>query len=511
MNTLLLVLSLVFGAFISEDGSVASAALLILNGSLPAHLAVGGALLGIFLSDLSILALGRAVSHGHRVPWLRWMEPPAQQIEGARRWLTRHGVWVTILSRFLPGTRVPLCFAAGFLRIPLLRFVPVLLGAATIWSIAAVWMVTQLGAHFLERFQHKVWILLPLLAVFVLGAMLSARLGAALIAQGGTQLLRARWHRWTHFEFWPIWAAYLPVFCAVPFWTLRFGGLWSWKFSNPAIPGGGFQGESKSAILEVLAAANAPLPRWQCLPAQSPSERADAIVQFAQGSWPVVLKPDVGERGTDVAILHGPAFDPAAILSERRVLLQEFVHGEEFGIHFSRFPNEAVVIHSVHGKVFPAVVGDGVRPLRDLILAHPRGPLMWPFFAKSLAPQLDTVLAPGQHLSLTAIGNHCRGTQFVDRRDLIQPQLRAAIQQLLAEAKGFYIGRFDVRAPSADALANGAFSILELNGVTGEPGHIYDPNGSVLAGWAALLAHWHRAWRIGNALRKTPIFCAKSH
>jgi hypothetical protein len=51
-------------------------------------------------------------------------------------------------------------------------------------------------------------------------------------------------------------------------------------------------------------------------------------------------------------------------------------------------------------------------------------------------------------------------------------------------------------------MTDGNFIVIELNGVTGEPGHIYDPQGSILDGWRALLEHWSMAWRIGHAIRR---------
>jgi hypothetical protein len=54
-----------------------------------------------------------------------------------------------------------------------------------------------------------------------------------------------------------------------------------------------------------------------------------------------------------------------------------------------------------------------------------------------------------------------------------------------------------VRAESEEALRAGRFTILELNGVTAEPAHVYDPRHSVLVGWRALLAQWALAYEIG--------------
>lgn len=62
---------------------------------------------------------------------------------------------------------------------------------------------------------------------------------------------------------------------------------------------------------------------------------------------------------------------------------------------------------------------------------------------------------------------------------------------------GFYFGRFDLRSASVDDLRAGRFTIIELNGVTSEPTHIYDPGCSVLAAYRTLAASWSLAFAIG--------------
>ena len=43
--------------------------------------------------------------------------------------------------------------------------------------------------------------------------------------------------------------------------------------------------------------------------------------------------------------------------------------------------------------------------------------------------------------------------------------------------KGFYFGRFDLKVASLEDLYQGKhIKIMELNGVTSEPAHVYDPN-----------------------------------
>ena len=67
---------------------------------------------------------------------------------------------------------------------------------------------------------------------------------------------------------------------------------------------------------------------------------------------------------------------------------------------------------------------------------------------------------------------------------------------------GFHLGRFDLFAPDREALSRGeGLRIVELNGLTSEPAHIYHPGSRWIDAVRATCAHWRHAWQIGAALR----------
>ena len=82
-------------------------------------------------------------------------------------------------------------------------------------------------------------------------------------------------------------------------------------------------------------------------------------------SCPVVLKPDVGQRGKGVTIAHSS--DEIAEFSasvQEDFLVQEFVGGTEFGVFYYRLPEEERGrILSMTRKKFPVVTGDGQSSL----------------------------------------------------------------------------------------------------------------------------------------------------
>jgi hypothetical protein len=95
----------------------------------------------------------------------------------------------------------------------------------------------------------------------------------------------------------------------------------------------------------------------------------------------------------------------------------------------------------------------------------------------------------GERVIAEPIGNHCRGTIFQDASHLATPELNAALDALLTDARGIFYGRVDVRAEDENALSAGRFTVVELNGVSSEPGSVYDPSWSIWRCWRELLRH----------------------
>jgi hypothetical protein len=215
-----------------------------------------------------------------------------------------------------------------------------------------------------------------------------------------------------------------------------------------------------------------------------------------------VLKPDVGERGRDVAIVHDEPQARAYLEAHSAATLaQEFVPGPEFGISYHRLPGQdRGRIHSITRKRIPTVTGDGATPLIDLILADRRAVCMAARYLAENEERLHDVPAAGALVPIARIGNHRLGCIFEDGRDLRTDALESTVDAIARTYEGFWIGRFDVRAESVAALQAGrGFKIVELNGLTAEPAHIYDPAAVTLRdAYRALCEHYRIAFEIGR-------------
>jgi len=146
-------------------------------------------------------------------------------------------------------------------------------------------------------------------------------------------------------------------------------------------------------------------------------------------------------------------------------------------------------------KVPPTVTGDGEQNLEQLVLWHSRHVAQAEVILGANAHRLYDIPAKGEVVELSPLGTRSRGAQFLDRQDLHTPDLERAIQGICSHIPDFHLGRLDLRAPTLEDLRAGKnLSILELNGLTGEPANLYDPKYSVKQARHALRNHWRDAY-----------------
>ena len=502
---LIVFLLLVFAAYVSEDLTCITAGLLIAQGRLDFPVATAACYIGILSSDLGIAWLARILGRpALRLPPFKWWVTEAA-IEEASAWLRRRALMVVLVSRFLPGSRLPTCLAAGILRTSLLRFCFFFAIAAAIWTPAFVGMNALLGREAVERFGGR----LP-------GGLLAAAMALTLLILGvrtfvlplftwrGRRRWRGRLLRIRHCEFWPMWAFYPPLVLYILWLGLRRGKLTAFTAINPAMPLGGLLGESKSDILDGLADIGDALPAWRRLPTGSPEDRGEALRQFLEDEdldYPVVLKPDTGERGRGVAVAHSEADAEAFFaMTPGPALAQEHVAGEEYGVFWARCPGRRDGrVFSITHKVRPTVVGDGRSTLERLILLDRRGVAIAHIHEREHPQAAERVPGAGEVVELTEVGAHSRGTIFLDANDLHTPELERAINAISTSWDGFDFGRFDIRVRSAEALQRGeGIRVLEVNGVTSEATHMYDPRYGFFAAHAILRRQWAMAFDLAD-------------
>ncbi|MCE2392675.1 MAG: hypothetical protein J4G09_14555 [Proteobacteria bacterium] len=304
---------------------------------------------------------------------------------------------------------------------------------------------------------------------------------------------------------------YLPVICRILVWTLRYRRGAVFTAANPGMPAGGFVGAGKAAILGELAGAGPALARFAPLPpGPGRLQRALRFMREHGLDYPVVVKPDAGERGRGVSIARDRDALAGALDSlDGAALVQEYVDGPEFGLFYARRPGEERGrLFSITEKILPEVRGDGLRTLEQLILADPRAVAMSGAYFANHAANLQQVVPEGRGVRLVSLGTHSRGAIFRDGERHRTPALEAELERVSRCFEGFFFGRYDVRSPSVEALRAGEFKVLELNGVTSEATHIYDRRYGLCHAYRVLFEQWRLAFEIGarNAERGARVF-----
>ncbi|MBA2610768.1 MAG: hypothetical protein H0U95_02270 [Bacteroidetes bacterium] len=296
------------------------------------------------------------------------------------------------------------------------------------------------------------------------------------------------------YEYWPWWMFYLPV---LPYWvylSLKNRSFAYFSVANPGIDLGGFFGESKSEILSLIDKEYLP---------KSISVRENSDATFVKKellhegiNYPIIAKPDIGERGNDVSKVNSEKeLIHYHSKSHFNYIIQEFIEYDlEFGVLYSRLPNsERGEVSSVTLKEFLTVTGDGKSSIIELMQKSTRARFQIERLKKEMGNAIQRIPSNNEKVLLEPIGNHCRGTRFINFNHIINDDLNRVFDEISLPIKGFYYGRFDLKAKTIGDFQKGNFiKIMELNGASSEPGHIYDNSYTLLKAYKDLLYHWKR-------------------
>lgn len=315
-------------------------------------------------------------------------------------------------------------------------------------------------------------------------------------------MIKHWWTKWTVWEYLPWWLANVPVYGMYFWFAVRARHFFFFSNVNPAIPLGGAVGESKSDILDLVPSHLK--PRMVFTPGDEMFEQVLEKLQTAGLTFPVVAKPDVGERG----FLVQKFTEPEALrqhLERFRTpfIIQEFIQlPVEMTVLFHRYPDTGRFgITSVCVKEFLSVRGDGHSSVRQLMARNTRSAFQLERFEREQPALLNQVPGAGETLLLEPIGNHVRGTKFLNGNHLISTQLVSTFDAVCQQIDGVLYGRFDLKCDSVEALSQGEFLVMELNGVFGEPAHVYDPSFGMFRAYRDFYRHWRILFELYRSQR----------
>ena len=162
----LLGLIIILSTYLLEDAAIITAALLSADGLISPFLAFYALTIGIFTGDLGLYAMG---SFLEKRPSLKsWIGE--RKINIARDWLHRRKFLTLLAVRPIPGLRLPVYTACGFLKLPFHYFSFIILFASIIWTGLVFSSIFYLGNSFWSALSSWKWLLLvPLIGGLIYG------------------------------------------------------------------------------------------------------------------------------------------------------------------------------------------------------------------------------------------------------------------------------------------------------------------------------------------------------
>lgn len=313
------------------------------------------------------------------------------------------------------------------------------------------------------------------------------------------------WEKINNWELWPFSLRYLAI---SPVWLgycIRSGSFWFFTASNPTLTFGGFEGEGKKEMYELLPKKFLPKTIYV-----HPSDSFETVKQqvLKNGfTYPFCVKPEVGMKG-----LLFRKVDEEALLKTYHdqvpfeYLIQELIeYPVEVSVFYYRYPGEQKgVITGFIQKELMEVIGDGRSTLWELIMQHPKARFREEEMRIKHAGHLDIIVPAGAGHYLTHAANLNRGARFVNLEHLIDEELLSVFDEI-SHQTDFYYGRYDLKCRSIEDLKKGDFLILEFNGSGAEPNHVYNAGYSLRQAQKEFLMHWKVLYKISAINHKKGI------
>lgn len=493
--------------FILEDPTTVGCGMLVADGKMGFWTAYLGLAFGIALGDIGLYLIGRWL--GPRVE--AWGLVDRKRMEAAHEWYDRNLLAAVLVSRCVPGTRVPAFMAAGVLRASPGRFVALVVAATLAWTLALLTVTVKVGERVLPYLGDLKW---PF-AIIVLAAIVLVHHRSMRRMKRFRQARLRRHSPVSLFELWPPVLFYFPVALHWIGLAVRYRGLTLPTAVNPSIYAGGLVGERQSEVLRLLPAEESALvaPFVTFTPAADQTletrvHEAKGLLTAAGLEYTLVARPDRGLRGAGVRQIESdkglteylrgfPAGEP--------LLLQRQCPGDhEAGLLWVRMPGDPrgrIISFTI--KEFPSITGDGKRTLRELILDDDRARLFRETYFRRHAESLDAVPGAGQTYRLVDSGVHSQGAIFRNGNAHMTTTMEDAINRLGMSMPDFYFGRFDVRYRSLEEMQRGeGFQIVAIHGAGAEATHIWDADTRLRDAYRTLFEQYRILFRIGHQNRK---------
>jgi len=189
---------------ISEDLACIGAGMMAARGIIGFFPAAAAAFIGIVVGDVMLFLAGRFIGRPAlgKAP-LKWFLTK-EDIDRSAEWFRVRGPAIILISRFFPGSRLPMYFTAGMLGSSLATFTIYFGIAALLWTPALVGLSTVVGSRILSYYpvfeQYAIWVAVATVVFLWLGV----RILVPMSSFRGRRLLLSKIRRFTRWEFWPV-------------------------------------------------------------------------------------------------------------------------------------------------------------------------------------------------------------------------------------------------------------------------------------------------------------------
>lgn len=308
-------------------------------------------------------------------------------------------------------------------------------------------------------------------------------------------------HKLFHWEYWPSYMFYIPNLPLAIYLAIKAKNPVFFTATNPAIQNSGNGMESKFETLQLIPEKFRPLSVLS-----KPTDSFEDVltqVKNKQISFPLIAKPDIGFRGLLVKRINSEN-ELKNYLQKYPIntIIQEFIdYKNECGIFYHRIPGQkSGSITSITLKKYLTIIGDGISTVSELVLSDQRARIYFDIFTNIHGSDMNNIPGKKEAVVMSVIGNHSKGTQFIDGNKLINKALTNALNQLNNHINGWYYGRIDLKYESFKLIENQEqFKILEINGIISEPTHIYDASkNSYFGAVKSIGEHWKMIYQISK-------------
>ena len=310
-------------------------------------------------------------------------------------------------------------------------------------------------------------------------------------------------YKLTHWEFWNSNFVYSIPTIYFLYLAIKARSIGFFSAANPNITNGGFGMESKFDIYQSM--PNHLYPTTIFYKANEPIQPVFEQITQLGIAFPLIVKPDIGFQGKRVEKMNNrDELTHYLSNADFNVLVQALInYPNEIGVFYCRYPeHEKGFISGVVYKEYPSVVGDGKNTIYQLIKQNIRLYSQKELF--NLSDSLyNTILEKDEHYQLSSIGNHARGSKFIDMTNQVTPELVHQMDLICKAVPAFYFGRVDLKYHTLEELGKGQnFSIIEVNGAASLPTHMYDPKHSLLFAWKEMIKHYRILFQISKSNQK---------